>query len=643
MKAKKVLALCVAAAMAMSLAACGGSDTAGSSEPAQSQESTPAAEPTAEPTEAPAPESSAPAQEEPAAPAVEAGPASIDFEDGLFGFVGDNTTAIGGTAAGTYSVVDYSGSKALEAVPGGKPMAIGFQIDAMLGDKLADVKTVDLTIGVTSADGNFYACSGYLYGMYAGEKNGSAWSVYLETANPKTATYTVPDGKAFAEGDTFVVSLETDNAATEGVGYQTVYIDNLTFKDADGNVIEADSAAEFVAPATGADPNLMVLKNTVELEGFACSGSGWSQGGLNPLSDDQKTLIAENLVPGSVIEIEYSSDAPVWLVSDGTTGWQRAVDESTFAVCGYVAADGSKVQYTYEQLASFWGDGFEQNMTFLQAESSADFEIYSVKIGTDSGFVTLGSGVELEGFACSGSGWSQGGLNPLSDDQKALIAENLVPGSVIEIEYSADAPVWLVSDGTTGWQRAVDESTFAVCGTVYKDGGAVQYTYEQLASFWGDGFEQNMTFLQAESSVDFEVYSVKISSSFVKPASGIVDVEGFACSGDGWSQAGLNPLSDDQKALIAANLVPGSVVNIEFASNAPVWLVSDGTTGWQRAVDESTFAVCGTVYKDGGAVQYTYEQLASFWGDGFEQNMTFLQAESSESFEIYSLKIGQAQ
>ena len=632
LKAKKVLALCVAAVMTMSLAACGNEDAGSSNVEESTVESSSVVE---ESTSEEAPESS----EAEETPAAEAGPASIDFEDGLFGFVGDNTTVIGGTGAATYNVVDYNGSKALEAVPSGKTMAIGFQIDAMLGDQLANVKTIEMSIGISSSDGNFYACSGKLYGVYAGEKNDSAWSVYLETANPKNVTYTVPDGNAFSEGDSFVVSLETDNAATEGIGYQTVYIDNLTFKDADGNVIEADSAAEFVSADTGLDPNLMVLKDVVELEGFAGSGAGWSQAGLNPLSDEQKALIAENLVPGSVIEIEYSSDAPVWLVSDGQTGWHRAVDETTFAACGYVAADGSKIQYTYEQLASFWGEGFEQNMTFLQCESSADYEIFSLKIGKDSGFVTLGGGVELEGFACSGAGWSQAGLNPLSDDQKALIAENLVPGSVIEIEYSSDAPVWLVSDGQTGWQRAVDETTFEVNGAV--SDGKIQYTYEQLAAFWGEGFEQSMTFLQCESSADFEIYSLKISSDTVKRAHNMVELEGFACSGAGWSQGGLNPLSEDQIALIVANLTPGSVINIEYSSEAPIWLVSDGQTGWQRAVDETTYEVSGTVYNDGAAIQYTYEQLASFWGEGFEQSMTFLQGESSADFEIYSLKIGQ--
>ncbi len=504
MKAKKVLALCVAAAMTMSLAACGNEEAGGNASQGTVEQSP---ESTAESTQEESPASS----EAPGDAAPEAGPASIDFEDGLFGFVGDNTTVAGGLGnAGGYSIVDYNGSKALEVAPNGaKGVGVGFQIDALLGDKAAQVKTVEASVGVSSSDGKFYACSGKVYGLYAGEKDGDAWSVYLETANPKTVSYEVPEGRSFGEGDNLVISLETDNASSES-GWQTLYIDNVTFKDADGNVIEADTSAEYAVAETGLDPNLMVLKDVVELEGFAGSGAGWSQSGPNPLTEEQAALIAENLVPGSVIEIEYSSDSPIWLVSDGQTGWQRAVDESSYEVCGAVA-DG-KVQYTYEQLASFWGEGFEQNMTFLQGESAADFEIFSVKIG--SGAVQRAHDlVEVEGFAGSGAGWSQSGPNPLTEEQVALIAEKLVPGSVLNIEYTADTPIWLVSDGQTGWQRAVDESTYEVCGAVYKDGGAVQYTYEQLASFWGEGFEKKMTFLQGESSSDYEIYSVKIGQT----------------------------------------------------------------------------------------------------------------------------------
>lgn len=644
MKAKKVLALFVAAAMTMSLAACG-NDEAGSgnvqqSSPEQTTEST------QESSSEVAPESS----EEPGDTApVEAGPASIDFEDGLFGFTGDNTSVVGGIGnAASYNVVDFGGSKALEVVPNGKGVGIGFQIDALLGDKVSQVKTIELSIGTKSSDGKFYASSGKLYGMFAGEKDSDPWSVYLETANPKTATYQVPDGKTFGDGDNFVVSLETDNANSEGAGWQTLYIDNVTFKDASGNVIEADSSAEYVAVESGADPNLMILKDVVELEGFACSGGGWSQAGIE-LTDEQKALF----VPGAVIEIEYKSDAPVWLIAKAADenpnpngNWLRAVNQDTFIVDGLVASDNSKVQYTYEQLAAYWGEDCMDYTIAIDAESSADWEVYSVKIGTDSGLATLGSAVELEGFACSAGGWAQAGIE-LTDEQKALF----VPGCIVEIEYSSDAPVWLIAKGNDdnpnpkgNWLRAVNQegdNAFVVDGVVAD--GKVQYTYEQLAAYWGDDFVDYLTAIDAESSADWEVYSVKVGSRAWKPAYNVVALDGFAYSASGWSQAGME-LTDEQVALFK----PGCVVNIEYAADSPVWLIAKSNDDnpnplgtWLRGVEQEGFIVDGAVLD--GKVQYTYETLVGFWGDDFTKYLTAIDAESSVDWEVYSLSIGQTE
>lgn len=645
MKAKKVLALFVAAVMTMSLAACGNEENVGSSNVQESGTEQSSEESTEETSSEVAPESS---EEQSGSTAAEAGPASIDFEDGLFGFAGDNTTVVGGIGnAASYNVVDFNGSKALEVVPNGKGLGIGFQIDALLGDKVSEVKTIELSVGTKSSDGNFYASSGKLYGLYGDNKDSSAWSVYLETANPKTVTYTVPDGMAFGAGDNFVISLETDNAATEGIGFQTMYIDNVAFKDASGNLIEADTSAEFVAKESGLDPNLMVLKDVVELEGFACSGGGWAQAGID-LTEEQKALF----VPGSVIEIEYKSDSPVWLVAisgedesgnalNPLGGWLRGVNQETFLVDGYVASDGSKVQYTYEQLVPYFGDDYGQFLNTLQCESSADWEVFSIKIGTDSGLVTLGSAVELEGFACSGAGWAQAGIE-LTEEQKALF----VPGSVIEIEYKSDSPVWLVAicneenpNPMGGWLRGVNQETFEVDGAVGE--GKVQYTYEQLVPYFGDDYGQFLDTLQCESSADWEVYSVKVGTAAYKPSHNNVEIEGFACSGAGWAQAGIE-LTEEQKALF----VPGTVINIEYLSDSPVWLVAicnednpNPMGGWLRGVNQETFIVDGAVVD--GKVQYTYEQLVPYFGDDFGQFLDTLQCESSADWEVYSVSVGQ--
>ena len=299
MKAKKLMALLLTAAMAFSMVGCGGKDA---------EDTTGDGATTPEATEAPADNTDAGS-----ADAAVPGEVSIDFEDGVFGFVGMDMTIAGNADASVLSVEDYNGSKALKVVPQGKVPYVAFQMDALLGDNVANVKTIEMSIGTESPDGNFYATSGNIY-AFLGEDNAKStqgWSVYLETANPKVAAYTVPDGQAVVAGNYIVVSLETDNASSEGAGQSTMWIDNIAFKDADGNVLTADTTAEYVSQDTGEDrSNLCSLSGAVEWEGFACTGDGWSQNGV-AFTDE----VLAALVPGSVVEISYTSETGnMWVV-----------------------------------------------------------------------------------------------------------------------------------------------------------------------------------------------------------------------------------------------------------------------------------------------------------------------------------------
>ena len=182
MKAKKIAALLLASSMALSLVACGGKQaTQTDSTSATEAEETAAAEDAA--------------KEEPAEEA--ASEVSIDFEDGVFGFVGNDKTVNSAAGDSTFSVEDYNGGKALKITSSGKAIYAGIQADALLGDKASELKTVEMTVGTENPDGTFYSTAGNIYG-FTGEKNNksnTAWSVYLETANPKTISYTVPDGE----------------------------------------------------------------------------------------------------------------------------------------------------------------------------------------------------------------------------------------------------------------------------------------------------------------------------------------------------------------------------------------------------------------------------------------------------------------
>ena len=620
MKAKKMTALLLSVAMGVSLCACGGKDAQNTS--TGTPESQQAAEAGTEQAQTEASEEKAP--EAQAAP----GEVSIDFEDGLFGFIGNDKTASGAADDSVFSIEDYNGSKALKVTAQGKQPFVGIQADALLGDNASKLKTVELTIGTENPDGQFFACSGNIYG-FVGEENtktNEAWSVYLENGNPKTVSYTVPNNQSFGAGNFIVVSLETDTGKDKGAAQANMYIDNIVFKDADGNVLSADTSAEYVAASTGADrANLYVVTKAVNFEGFACKGDGWAQNGF-----DMPQEILDALVPGSVVEISYTSDnGDMWLVMpDAAAGWMR-VGNGDGDVFAYRNNAGNIAQITYEQLASVCGDDVSTWGARMQCEASGAWEVSSIKVGMRSNPIAAVGTVNFEGFVCSGDGWAQNGF-----DMPQEILDALVPGSVVEISYMSDnGDMWLVMpDAAAGWMRVGngDGDVFAVC-----DGSKCYLTYEQIASICGDDVSTWGARMQCEASGAWEVYGVKVGKvQEMKVLSQPTAFEGFVCSGDGWAQNGF-----DMPQEILDALVPGAVVQVSYKSdNGDMWLViPDAAAGWMRVGngDGDVFASC-----TGSVCQLTYEQIASICGDDVSTWGARMQCEASGAWEVYSVVVG---
>ena len=139
-----------------------------------------------------------------------------------------------------------------------------------------------------------------------------------------------------------MISLKTDNGVTEGNGNATLYIDNIRFLDASGNLLTADTSVAFVGPekfaGSGLDvSNLMTVNGAVNFEGFAISGDGWAQAGFTMPQE-----IIDALVPGSVVEIEFTSEnGDMWLVmNEAAVGWSRVAD------------NGGAVSYTHLTLTT---------------------------------------------------------------------------------------------------------------------------------------------------------------------------------------------------------------------------------------------------------------------------------------------------
>ncbi|MGN0432241.1 MAG: hypothetical protein ACI4EQ_07775 [Lachnospiraceae bacterium] len=609
MKTKKFLACLLAGTMALSLAACGGSaDTS--------------ADPTTESSvvESTTPDSAA--NSDASAP-VEA---SIDFEDGNMGFVAPYMVPAN-AAEVELSVADFNGSKAL-AVKNltGKVPFIGIDATSLLGADVAKVATVEMTLGVSYEDGSFNAVSGDIFAWSGADlvETKDAWSVYLATANPKTAVATLSAGEEFVAdaGNIFIVSLSTDNGVSAGKGNATLYIDNIRFLDASGNLLTADSSVAFAAPDgfenTGKDmSNLCAVTNAVEFTGFATSAGGWSQAGFTMPEE-----IVAALVPGAVVEIEYSSaNGDMWIVmNEAAVGWSRVADNGG----AYINTSKNIAQITYEQIAAVCGDDVSTWGTTMQCEASGDWEVFSVKVGQAAPVYALGNAVEFAGFECKGDAWSQNGF-----DMPQEIIDALVPGSVVEVTYSSEnGDMWIVMpDSNAGWMRVGDGGK-----DVCVDGKAY-ITYEQIAELCSDDVSTWGARMQCEASGAWEVYGVKVgTANEMKMVNNIVNFEGFTCKGDAWSQNGF-----DMPQEIIDALVPGAVVSISYTSeNGDMWIVMpDSNAGWMRVGDGGK-AACSN-----GICQVTYEQIAELCGDDVSTWGARMQCEASGAWEVFSVTVGQ--
>ena len=365
MKKKQLATIVLASAMMVSsLAACGNSSdgtTASSGEeattaaPAASTEAT-----TAEP------DTTAPEPEKAATP-------SVDFEDGKAAFA-VVATNVGGADASVLSVADFNGSKALkvENTAGGK-MFIAINVSALLGDKLGDLAEIRMDLGTENSDG-FAASSGTLY-CYAGEDNhefkAGNWSVYIDSANPKTAKFDVSGAGFVAGKDNYIIlSKETDNSKTKP---SNMWIDNIAFLDKSGATITADTAAEFGNPAGFASAsdsaNLFGLVKPVNWDGYTAKADAWAQAGV-AMTDAIKAA----LVPGSVIEIKFKSETGhMWVVmNEAEVGWSRVGVgdwDGSGQQYAYINNAADTCQVTYEQIAAVCGDDITKWGSMIQCES----------------------------------------------------------------------------------------------------------------------------------------------------------------------------------------------------------------------------------------------------------------------------------
>ncbi len=632
---KKVLALFMVASLVLALVACG--------EPAATSTSTPTPTPT--PTVAATPTTA------PATPTPLPTDGSITFEDGSMSFVKTYMQHVTSDDS-TLEIADFNGSKALKITKAeaSKKPYVAIDVYSLFGDDAAKIAKMSMTIGTEYADGSFSATEGSVYfwtDTNVGKMAKETWSVYMKSKNPKVADIALPDGVSFgADVPVFLFSMDTDIGADNGHGSAMIYLDNICFYDASGNLLKpASTEVAFAAPdgfEAEEEESETVFKATASIEGFATKGTAWSQAGF-----DMPQEFIDALVPGTVLKFTYTSETDVlWIVLNGATSvsWTRCGDGTLAGAEHELAAcDGNNCYITYEMLVNTYGEDKTAWGTSLQCESSGAWEVFSAEVGTleeggQTKFTTLAS---IDGFATKGTAWSQAGF-----DMPQEFIDALVPGTVLKFTYTSETDVlWIVLNGATSvsWTRCGDgtlagaEHELADC-----DGSVCYITYEMLVNTYGEDKTAWGTSLQCESSGAWEVFSAEVGTlktSGKTKFTATATIEGFATSGTAWSQAGF----DMPQEFIDA-LVPGSVLKIDYTSETDVlWIVLNGATSvsWTRCGDgtlagaEHELADC-----DGSVCYITYEMLVNTYGEDKTAWGTSLQCESSGAWEVFAVSVG---
>lgn len=518
LKRKKLFSLMLVTVMVLLLASCGKKDDAKDSDGSNAPTATPTA--TVDPTEKPTPEPTEKPTPEPTPDVTVDVPAGsiIDFEDGNYGFITLNT-APGDADESILEIVDVNGSKALKVdVQNEKTPYLGFDVASLVGDRLVDIRSIEMTVYVEDPSGKFIACSGHIY-AYSGEENletADPWSVYLEDQNPKRIV-----GKLDKEEEYFVAGAKNLFAMTKLSGNSgkasDFYIDDIVLRDANGEAIPVDTSVTFDAGlgyGTIDWSNLTTIGGEIAFEGSNGTSSGWGQAvTLMTIKNDGGTFDPALLKPGTIINVYFTSDLAPELILQSWT-------EGAYATAGWAQVAASAVndsntvaQFTYEDMvAAFGGDDFVAYLDKLMVgDRDPKLTVSTVSIGTG-----MGSEVTIEGAMGKSSGWGQAVKLPtLKNDGGTFDPSFLTKGCVVSVYYKSDLPPELVlqswTDGKydeSGWSKVAPSFINA-------EGNMAQFTYDDMvAAFGGTDFATYLDcFIVGDTDTALEVIKVTITAA----------------------------------------------------------------------------------------------------------------------------------
>jgi hypothetical protein len=267
--------------------------------------------------------------------ALPTGFSGIDFADGNFAFLANHFKPLEASENTRFELSEFRGAPAVKVTPdGGSDVYIAIDAESILGDRITDVRRIEVTIGIETP-GGFEAVSGIVRARAGEDSLGTAnWNIFAESVNPRVVGLDLVNQMWPGENNMFVIERLEDAAVGSGKTAGNIFIIGIAFLDGSGNALSVNSSAEFnMYPSF----NQIRLRNIDFREMNGSSGAsfenpfggsdkwwGWHTHG----SFDNPALhfLAPDINLGQILVLEFSEPPRaavdlVWLGQGNNWGW----------------------------------------------------------------------------------------------------------------------------------------------------------------------------------------------------------------------------------------------------------------------------------------------------------------------------------
>jgi len=267
-----------------------------------------------------------------------AGFSGIDFSNGNIDFLMLHYKPFDSSPNAKLELGQWGGANAAKITPDGAAVPyIAIDACSLLGDRVTDVRAVEVIMAVENPDGTFHAVAGEIIAYSGADRTESkaSWSVFLERTNPNTARMELKnDNQHLVSGayNMFIVKRADDSALIYNAQKEHVrgtasnlYILGIGFLDVGGNYLPVNADAKFNEPPRFNESSI----RHIELGEMNCINSANQSGWLTDETDGiASPYLIEDMSAAQQLVLEFATPPRgelqlIWLGSGNDWSWQQ--------------------------------------------------------------------------------------------------------------------------------------------------------------------------------------------------------------------------------------------------------------------------------------------------------------------------------